>query len=1550
MYICRVKTFSKLINTVFILAVSVFASKAQAPTNQDCPNAIPICNTTYSTVISYSGTGNIPNEINSGNSCLLSGEMHDVWYTFTTPFFGNLNFTITPNNPADDYDWAVYNLTTATCADIFTNPSIEVSCNYAPNLGCNGTTGPNNQTAGPCGLQNNPMIPVTPGQTYVINVSNYSSTQSGYTIDFTASTGSIFDVFPPFLLTTSSLTCGSSSLTLTFNENVTCNSVQATDFVLTGPGGPYMITAVNSAGCTSGADYSKVYTVTFSPAISVAGIYNFAIVNPVQDLCGNQISVPTNKSININGATVSAIHTDVSCFGDNDGSITLTPGGMGPFTYQWSPNVSSSNTATNITAGTYTVTVSPSNGACSALATVTVTEPPDLVLQNQNIISAVCGASNGSIATTISGGAAPYQYQWSPTGGAGSNAASLAPGNYTLTVTDNNNCDFTQAFIVPDNNSINASVNTIQNVSCKNGTDGEITLAVNGVSASASYLWSNGATTKDLLNIPAGSYTVTITDGNCQTTLSNLTIIEPLTSVMSSPLVTATTCGLNNGAITVNASGGTGALSYQWAPSGTGALSQNLPSGTYTITITDANGCTAKRTIAVAASTSPVASVNYINQMVSCYNGSNGNASISVNSGTAPYTYLWSSGMGTTNSNNTLSTGNYNVTVTDQAGCTTVATVSILNAPQLTLTVGTVQHVKCFGQNTGSATFNGSGGTGALTFLWSPAGGNSNTANNLIAGTYTVQLTDANGCTKNNSVTIQQPTAALNSSITPTATNCGLNNGALVTSATGGTAPYTYLWSNGSANANISNLASGTYTLTVTDANLCVKTKTTMIAASTAPIINVTNVQNLNCANANNGSIAINVTSGVQPYSYQWTNNVSNSNSASNLAAGSYVVTVTDNAGCVVSSSNNITSPVAIAIQTLSQQNVKCFGNNTGNINIAASGGTGTLSYLWSNGNTSSAITTVTSGNYTVTVTDQNNCTKQQSFTITQPASALTSATTPVSTSCGLNNGSALAVPAGGTTPYKFLWSNGSNSAQINNLASGNYTVTVSDFYNCSLTQSAIILPSTAVTIQNTQQANVDCNGGSNGTASITAAGGVAPYNYLWTGGQTTASVQNLTAGNYQVTVTDNAGCTVLNSFTITQPSALTVALPAAQTVCEMQASTVAALPSGGTSPYYFLWSNGQTNDTLFATPSANTIFTLTVTDNNGCTSVASATINVFPQLTLNTFNPYSVCQNTLLSFTANVSGGNGQYQYNWNNGASTQQTFTQTYASSTSVNITATDGCNYSTSAIIAVNVVPTPVVTFTADNTTGCIPLTVNVTDNSQSITGSVYNWNTSNGTLLQQGNNYQITYTTSGVYYPVLTISTPAPENCTTTFTYTDGINALDRPVADFSFSPEEPTMLNPEIDFKNQSQFATIYNWSFGDGTISTETNPINRYTTIGTYEVTLISSNTYCEDTISKTIEVTDQFSYYVPNSFSPNADGRNDVFASQGTNIVSERMAIYNRWGMKIFESSAFPFNWNGRMQNTGDELPRGIYVYTISITDKFGKGHSYNGTVTLIK
>ncbi|MCE2773595.1 MAG: hypothetical protein LW750_09185, partial [Bacteroidetes bacterium] len=182
---------------------------AQTPTNQDCLAAIPICQNVYSTQQSYSGTGNYPNEINSNISCLGTGELNSVWYTFTVQQSGNLNFTITPNNSADDYDWAVYNLTNATCAQIFTNPALQVSCNYSATPGNTGPTGASTQTSqGAAGTPFNAQIPVQQGQTYVINISNFSSTQFGYTINFGASSAVIFDQIPPQILTVNNPGCG----------------------------------------------------------------------------------------------------------------------------------------------------------------------------------------------------------------------------------------------------------------------------------------------------------------------------------------------------------------------------------------------------------------------------------------------------------------------------------------------------------------------------------------------------------------------------------------------------------------------------------------------------------------------------------------------------------------------------------------------------------------------------------------------------------------------------------------------------------------------------------------------------------------------------------------------------------------------------------------------------------------------------------------------------------------------------------------------------------------------------------------------------------------------------------------------------------------------------------------------------------------------------------------------------------------------------------------------------------------------------------------------
>jgi gliding motility-associated-like protein len=1760
--------------------ITTLQTFAQIATNQDCPNAIPLCNTTYSTVISYSGTGNIPNEINPGSSCLLSGERNDVWYTFTTPFFGNLSFTITPNNPNDDYDWAVYNLTNNTCADIYNMSSLEVSCNYAPNLGCGGTTGPNNNTGGPCGGQNNSVIPVTPGQTYVINVSNFSQTQSGYSLDFSASTGNFIDVYPPILNSTSPISCGSNSTVLTFNENILCSSVQPTDFVLTGPGGPYTITGVSSPNCVGGTSYSRTYTVTFSPAISTAGAYNFAIVSPVQDLCGNNCAVPNNRSFVINGVTLQKAHTNVTCGGDNDGTITLTPTGVGPFTYQWTPNVSSSNTATNLFAGTYTITVSPSNGACAGLATITVTEPPAITLQNQNIVSAICGSPSGSIATTIAGGTGAYQYSWSPSGGTSATASNLLPGNYTLSVTDALGCDLEENFIVPDVNNLNVAVTGIQNVTCFNGSNGGVSISPTGASPAVTYLWSNGAVTQNLSNVPAGSYSVTVTDGACQFQLTNLTVIQPSTAVTAAPLVTGTTCGLNNGAISLNASGGTGALNYQWSPSGSGANSLNLASGSYTITITDANGCTSVRNLNVGTSSAPTPTVNYAQQMVSCFNGSNGNATISAINGTAPYNYMWSGGLGTGSNQSNLSPGNYAVTVTDALGCTGMIAVTITNAPQLMVMAGSIQHVKCYGQGTGSATLNAAGGTGLLTYLWSPSGGTNPTATNLSAGNYSVLITDANGCTAVANFIITQPAAALStSSIQGVATTCGLSNGTAAIQNTGGTTPYTYIWSNGTTTSSLSALAGGTYTVTVTDANLCSLSTSVNIGNSSAPVIATSNIQTPLCFGNATGSISINVNGGVLPYNYSWSGNVSNSATASNLPAGNYTVTITDQLNCTASGNYAVIDPAAFTFQNTLLTHVNCFGQNTGNITTNVAGGTGSVTYLWSTGNTTNAITNLSAGTYTLTATDQNNCSQSQSFTITQPAIALSSQLTPVNTSCGLlngtlntqtvggtspyqyawsngqstaslvnisagtysviitdskgctftqsatiapstapviqnpiqqnlicaginsgsigimvvngtapylylwntnantasinnlaagnytvtvtdasncsvsasyqvtsppaisiqltnqqnvfcyggnngelsitssggtgnlqyswspggsnssiisnliagnytilitdqngcsftqsysitqpasalsntitpvvatscglTNGSARAVPVGGTAPYKYLWSNGANTAQINNLSAGNYSVIVSDFYSCSLIQTTVIQPSSAVTVFSTTQTNALCNGSATGTAQVNASGGIAPYTYAWSSGQNTAQISGIVAGNYAVTITDQAGCTANATYIITQPLALQITMPNTQTVCSGQSASLNPQFNGGTPPYQYAWNTGNTSPSISINPTSNSTYYVLLTDANGCTlNSQNAIVNVFPQLSISSLNNATVCEGTSLTFVAQVTGGDGIYQYNWGNGFGNNATNSQLFTATTTVVLSVTDGCAYSASTNFQVNVVPMPIVKFSHDISIGCVPLDVNYLDLTVAVTGSTYQWDFGNNEGSTQTGSIAYSYPTAGKFIPTLTVTTPMPERCKAIYILPAVIEALERPIANFSFNPEEPTILNPVIAFKNQSIFANTYTWNFGDGSSSNEESPNHGYSTIGNYTVLLTASNLYCEDTTSRTFEITDQFSFYIPQAFSPNNDGKNDVFTAYSTNIVSGYINIFNRWGTKVF-SSGYPFSWNGNLNTSNDELPQGIYVYSLKVTDKFGNSHSYSGTVTMIR
>lgn len=444
-------------------SICVYSTASAVPTVQDCPAAIPICQVTYSETNAYSGTGNILNEIDPNPSCLGSGEKNDVWYIFTVQSSGNLNFSITPNVLTDDYDWAVYNLTNANCSDISCNGSLEVGCNYSAT---SGITGPN----GLAGTQNGPVIPVTIGQTYVINVSQFSTSTNGYTIDFSASSAVVLDnVLPFFASIDTPITCGTTSLTFNFSENVQCNTVQATDFTLTGPGGPYSTNSVFGAACSTGAPYENRYTITLSNPITLNGSYSLNLVGPVTDNCNNVVptaSLPFTinncTAVKCTSTTIIAVNviqccttlavvtafTKPSCNGSSNGTATATAsGGLAPYTYVWNTGVTA-QTFTGLAAGTYTVTAKDANN-CKTNVAVTVTQPAVLTASFTKGTSAcaVCMCKQWALFAVL-GGTLPYTYNWT-NGYTDVYQNKLCPGSFSASATDANGCKVNLSTVLP---------------------------------------------------------------------------------------------------------------------------------------------------------------------------------------------------------------------------------------------------------------------------------------------------------------------------------------------------------------------------------------------------------------------------------------------------------------------------------------------------------------------------------------------------------------------------------------------------------------------------------------------------------------------------------------------------------------------------------------------------------------------------------------------------------------------------------------------------------------------------------------------------------------------------------------------------------------------------------------------------------------------------------------------------------------------------------------------------------------------------------------------
>ncbi len=715
------------------------------------------------------------------------------------------------------------------------------------------------------------------------------------------------------------------------------------------------------------------------------------------------------------------------------------------------------------------------------------------------------------------------------------------------------------------------------------------------------------------------------------------------------------------------------------------------------------------------------------------------------------------------------------------------------------------------------------------------------------------------------------------------------------------------------------------------------------------------------------------------PYTYLWSNGQT-TQTITNLAPGTYTVTVSSTVSCPYSYVQTQTIVIAPGSGTLSTtqvaNNVTCFGGCNGSATVTPSGGTGPYTYNWtpSGGNLATA-SALCQGSYSCTVTDATGCSAIVPFTITQPAQiVLTTTSTPAG--CNMTNGSATVTPSGGVGPYDFVWTDALNnvlqtannqpgSNVLNNLGTGTYNVLVTDANNCLSNISVIVTGAPGSVASVMTNSPVTCFGNCNGTATATLNGGTAPYTYQWSANaanQTTLTATGLCVGTYTVNFADANGCSGTSTVSVTGPTQVTATVAAVPpTICIGQSSNLTATPAGGLgSGYTYAWTPVGTGSTQTVTvsPIVTTTYTVVVTDGNGCVSApASITVTVNPPLNVTLLaNPSPVCIGSPSTLTATPNGGNGgPYTYTWlpvgTGGNSITVSVTPTVT--TTYTVILSDGCTTpNDSAVVTITVSAPPVPTFTGTPLTGCAPLCVNFTTPNNPTWISCA-WNFGDGSPVSTNFNPNHCYTITGCYNVTLSITDAS--GCVGTVTMPNYVCVSPNVVAQFTASPQPTDIFNSTVFFTDQSTGApTSWTWYFGGLDSSNAQNPNYHFPSdvAGCYDVVLIANNAAnCPGVDTMRICIDPDYVIYFPNAFTPNGDGVNDNFIGVGEGIDKYEMWIFDRWGNLIFYTDNMGHPWDGKVQNKSDNLVQeDVYVWKAKVTDVFGKKHKFIGHVSVIR
>ena len=858
----------------------------------------------------------------------------------------------------------------------------------------------------------------------------------------------------------------------------------------------------------------------------------------------------------------------------------------------------------------------------------------------------------------------------------------------------------------------------------------------------------------------------------------------------------------------------------------------------------------------------------------------------------------------------------------------------------------------CNGSNDGSAWVSISGGTGVYTYLWAPGGATNDTIFNLVPGNYTVTATDVgSGCTYTGSVLVWEPPALVLTG-NAVADSCGQGTGLAVVNVTGGTPGYSYSWNTvpPQLNDSATGLSTGNYTATVTDLNGCQTALVVAVGATGGPTISNMVITPVSCFGGNDGMAVATATGGTPGYIYTWaTVPVQLGNTAQNLTAGVYNLVVEDMGGCFAYDTVTISQPLPLVLSP-AFQNEKC-GQANGLASVSVAGGNPGYTYSWNTVPVQINDTAMglVAGNYQVVVTDTKGCQDSITISIVNDPGPTVSASVlnPVSCQNG-NDGSVTATPNGGTAPYQFSWNTVpvQNNQTATGLLAGTYTVTLTDAGGCTATASVSLLNPPALTVTGTST-NETC-GLANGTTTANPAGGTPGYTYSWNTVpvQTTQTATGLTQGIYTVTVTDAKGCTATRTLPVNA-----VAGPSASLVSSTNVScnggsdgTATGNGFGGFPPYQVAWNTNPIQTGFTATGLAAGIWTMTVTDQNGCTATATATITEPTPVLATVAITNTSCEGTSDgSAVGSASGGNGNFQYAWNTvPPQAGPTATGLAAGNYLLTVSDASGCT-GTVAFVITEPLPITITTTSTDASCEANDGTASALANGGA-GGFTYAWNTF---PVQVGP--VALGLTSGIYSVIAT----DVNGCSQTADATVG--QAQNVIAGFTSQPDTGfavPLSNATFIFTNTSQNATAYTWTFGDGNGSTATDPSHTYEEIGEYQVTLIAYDplTGCADTISYfPFVVEGDGRIWIPTGFTPNGDGLNDVFEIKGIGIEDYEINIFDRWGQLIFQGLDLGNSWNG-LSGKGAPEPEGVYVFRIRATFNNGYEVDQSGSLTLIR